>query len=299
MQTRLPLSLLAVVATTFALGGCGGGSSDALPAVAGATKTTMAQPLVSDLTLHGVKLLGTVRSTVIGRGAFAFDTGVGYERIDLPGERVKGTGPREYFDLLPTAFYFGRATATGTLVPYNGKSWVAPAVVGPASVDSVVPRFVLQVEALGPQLLLDELEWGAAAAAQMGTQVVNHVPLAEYRVSVNLKQALSKATGAIQAAIEDELAANGASTVSILVWVDGPGHVAKLQATVPGSGLGTVTMALSNFGVKITAGLPAESTLLHITAQTPAGADLLRSIWIFLCCSGKFRASSLAKTEQA
>lgn len=281
VHRKLPLSLVAVVASTFVLAGCGGGSSDALRAVAGATTTTLSQSLVSDLTLHGVRLLGAVQSTVIGRGAFAFGSGSGYERIDLPGERIKGTGPREYLDLLPTELYFARATAGGSLVLYNGKSWIAPALVGSASVDSIVPGFVLQVEALGPQLLLDELEWGAAAATKIGTPVVNHLPLAEYRVSVNLKQALSKATGAIQVAIKDELAAAGASSTSILVWVDGAGHVARLQAAVPGSGLGTATMVLSNFGVKIAASLPAASTLLKITAQTPAGADLLRSIWIF------------------
>jgi hypothetical protein len=278
---KLPLPFVALVAITFALAGCGGGSSDALHAVATATKATMSQTLVSDLTLHGAKLLGTVRETVVGRGAFAFDTGIGYERIDLPGEAVQGVGPREYLDLLPTKLYFERATATGSVVLYNGKGWVAPAIAGPVSVDALVPRFVLQVQALSPQLLLDELEWGAVAATHIGSPVVNHVPQAKYRVSVDLKQALAKATGVTQTAIKDELAANGSSTVSMLVWVDGPGHIVDLQQAVPGAGLGTVSMALSNFGVKIPGSLPTDDMLLHITAQTPSGADLLRSVWIF------------------
>jgi hypothetical protein len=127
--------------------------------------------------------------------------------------------------------------------------------------------------------LLDELSWGAVAATQTGTPVVNHLPVAVYRVSVNLKQALSKATGVTHTAIADELAANGSSTVSIVVWVDGPGHVAELQEAVPGAGLGTVSMALSNFGLKIPASLPTDAMLLKITAQTRSGADLLRSVW--------------------
>jgi hypothetical protein len=241
----------------------------------------MSEPLVSDLTLRSVKLLGAVRSTVIGRGAFAFDTGAGYERIDLPGARVKGTGPREYLDLLPAQFYFARATASGSLLPFDNGTWMAPALAGSASVESIAPRFVLQAEALSPQLLLDELAWGATAATHTATPVVNHVPQAEYRVSVNLKQAESKASGATEAAIADELSANGSATVSITVWVNGPGQIVKLQATVPGSGLGTVEMELSNFGVKIAASLPTEGMLLRITAKTPAAADLLRSTWIF------------------
>ena len=165
---------------------------------------------------------------------------------------------------------------------YNGKGWVAPAVVGPASVDAIVPRFVLQTQALGPQLLLDELSWGAVSATHVASPVVNHVPQAEYRVTVNLKQALSKATGVTHTAIKDELSANGSSTVSMLVWVDGPGHIVELQQAVPGAGLGTVSMALSNFGVKFSAAsLPTDDLLLHIDAHTPSGANLLRSVWVF------------------
>jgi hypothetical protein len=274
----LPLAGAAVAVLTLV--GCGG-SSDPLHAVRSATATTLSQTLVSNLTLRDVKLLGAVRPTVVGRGIFAFDTGTGYERIVLPGEAQQGVAPSEYLDLLPRKLYFERATATGDVVLYNGKAWVAPAVIGPASVDSIVPRLVLQLEALSPQLLLDELSWGAVSATQIATPVVNHLPLAEYRVTVNLKQALSRATGVTRAAITDELAANGSTTVSILVWVDGPGHVAELQQAVPGSGLGTVTMTLSSFGVKFRASLPTDAMLLHIDARTPSGADLLRSAWIF------------------
>jgi hypothetical protein len=277
---KLFLPFFALVAA-LALAGCGSGSSGALHAVTTATKTTLSQTLVSDLTLHGAKLLGAVRPTVVGRGAFSFDLGTGYERIDLPGKMVQGIGPREYLDLLQAKFYFERATATGNLVLFNGKGWVAPTIVGPASVDAIAPRFVLQMQALSPQLLLDELAWGAVSATHVASPVVNHVPQAKYRVTVNLKQALSKATGVTQTAIKDELAANGSSTVSILVWVDGPGHIVQLQEAVPGAGLGTVSMALSNFGVKIPASLPTEDLLLHIDAQTPSGAGLLRSTWIF------------------
>jgi hypothetical protein len=280
VRRNLYLPLVGAAVAVLTLAGCGG-SSDALHAVTSATATTLSQPLVSNLTLHDVKLLGAVRPTVIGRGIFAFDTGTGYERIVLPGETQQGVAPSEYLDLLPTKLYFQRATAARGVVLYKRKAWVAPAIVGPASADSIVPRFVLQVQALSPQLLLDELSWGAVSATQIATPVVNHLPLAEYRVRVNLKQALSKATGVTRAALTDELAANGSTTVSILVWVDGPGYVAELQASVPGSGLGTVTMALSSFGLKFRASLPTDAMLLHIDARTPSGADLLRSAWIF------------------
>lgn len=280
MRRNLLLPLASAAVAVLTLAGCGV-SSDALHAVRSATATTLSRTLVSNLTLRGAKVLGTVRPTVVGSGIFAFDAGTGYERIDVPSGSKQAVGRREYLDLLPTKLYFEHTTAAGDIVLYDGKAWVAPAIIGPASVDSIVPRFVLQVQALSPQFLLDELSWGAVSATQTATPVVNHLPLTEYRVTLDLKQALSKATGVTRTAITDELAANGSTTVSMLVWVDGPGRVSQLQEAVPGSGLGMVSMALSNFGVKFRATVPTEAMLLHIDARTPSGAALLRSVWIF------------------
>ena len=100
---------------------------------------------------------------------------------------------------------------------YHGKAWVAAAIIGPTSVDSIVPRFVLQVQALSPQLPLDELSWGAVSATQIATPVVNHLPLTEYRVTLDLKQARSKAAGVTRAAITDELAVTNAVANGLLV----------------------------------------------------------------------------------
>ena len=272
--------LPAAVATTLALAGCGGVSSDALHVVKSATATTLSQTLVSDLTLNGVKLYGTTGATVDGTGAFAFDTKRGYERLDLPAGSGHAAGSR-FLDYLPAGFYFTRASSAGTTALPNGKPWVSTALTGAGSVDALVPRFVLQVEALSPQLLLDELAGGAETATHVGELVVDHVPLSEYRVSLNLTKASSTVSGSIRTAIEDERTANGSATVPVTVWVDGPGHIVKLQGAVPGSGLGTVSMALSSFGLKIPANLPTSSMLLQITARTPSGADLLRSAWIF------------------
>jgi hypothetical protein len=278
LSRHLLLRLVAAVAVIFTFAGCGA-RPDALHAVTSATATTLSQALESDLTLHGAKLSGVVRPTVIGRGAFVFDTGLGYERLDLPAASHQAAG-REFLDFFPTRFYFERTSSAGT-VEYNGKHWVSAALTGRGSVDAILPRFVLQVEALGPQLLLDEIAWGAEAATHLGEPVVNHVPLSEYRVSVNLTKASATATGALRTAIEDERAANGSATVPVTVWVDGSGHIVELQAAIPGSGLGTASMELSNFGAKVPTSLPTGSMLLDLTAQTPSGADLLRSVWIF------------------
>ena len=278
MSRHLLLQLAAAVALIFTFAGCAA-RPDALHAVTNATATTLSQPLQSDLTLHGAELSGVVWPTVFGRGAFVLDSGLGYERLDLPAASHQPAG-REFLDFLPTRLYFARTSSAGT-VEYNGKPWVSAALSGRGSVDAILPRFVLQVEALDPQLLLDEIAWGAEAATHLGEPVVDHVPLSEYRVTVNLTKASATATGALRTAIEDERAANGAATVPITVRVDGSGHIVELQAAIPGSGLGTASMDLWNFGARIPASLPTGSMLLDVTAQTPSGAGLLRSVWIF------------------
>lgn len=239
----------------------------------------MAQALVSDFTLHGSKLYGKVHAKITGRGAFSFGPELGYERIDLPAESGKPTA-REFLDFLPATFLYTRSISTGPVL-FNGKSWVSVTLAGAGSVHSLAPGFAYQAEALSPEFALDEIVWGAKSAKSLGSPIVNHVPMAKYLVSVDLDQAMSKATGAMKAAIGEEITATGSHTTSITVWVDGPGHVVQLTVPLPGSGLGSISMTLSGYGAKLPTTLPADSTILKITGQTAAGGDLLRSTWIF------------------
>ena len=117
----------------------------------------------------------------------------------------------------------------------------------------------------------------------MGEPVINHLPLSEYVVTVDLLRAVSAADGAsaaaMRSAITEELTAlrasrPGATSVRIRVWVDGPGHVARLEAALPGSGVGTVTIALSQFGAKIGRSLPLPPDVVALPALTRTGATL-------------------------
>jgi hypothetical protein len=284
----LLLPMVVAIVVTFTLAGCGANPDALHTAVAAATRT-LSGTAVSDVTLRGVNVFGKARATVFAKGAFVFRTGLGYERIDLPAVKRQGAA-RAYLVFLPTQFYFERRSSAGTVL-YNGKSWVSAALTGAESVHTIAPRFVEQVESLTPQLLLDEIVWGGEAASHVGEPVVNHVPLSEYRVTVNLKRALSAATGpssgAMRVAIEEELAALRVSrapsrspSVPVTVWVDGPGRVVRLQAALPGSGVGTISMSLSGFDVKLATSLPPPSQVLDITALTPSGGRTLRLLWV-------------------
>src|SRR5205814_1759503 len=133
------------------------------------------------------------------------------------------------------------------------KPWLTATLVGSESVSTNFPQFVEQVEGVDPMLLLDEVARGATSAVSLGPRIFQKVRLLKYRVSVDLARALSAAEGPGAAvsslAIQQELTAlsatsssTGAREKSVLVWVDPSGHVMRLQAELPGSGLGTVLM---------------------------------------------------------
>src|SRR4029079_10679481 len=113
-----------------------------------------------------------------------------------------------YLDFLPTRFLFVPAQS-GVQVD---TTWVSVPLTGRRATTSDVAA---QAEGLAPELALAEIAWGARAASLVGQRVVNHVPMGEYRVSVDLTRALAKARnahrGAIAAAIESQLAALRAS----------------------------------------------------------------------------------------
>ena len=142
---------------------------------------------------------------------------------------------------------------------------------------------------MNPQLLLHEIATGAVAASSSGHRVINHVPFTEYVVSVDLARALAAAgaTGALRTAIQQQLTAlrasrgtDAGSLVRVVAGVDGVGRVVQLQASLPGSKLGTVQIGLAKFGSTIPLSLP-------LTSQTADLGSLRRShgertaLWVF------------------
>jgi hypothetical protein len=276
-------AVLAGVAVVLA--GCGG-SSDPLRAVLGAATTTLSQSADANVTLSDASLFGGTSRSVVGRAAFVFPTGLGYEAIQVPKLRGRASG---------TAYlaYLGRRVWVEPLVQTalpQGRLWISTTFSRSGSLEARFPTLALVLEGLNPELLLEEIIWGAVAASSLGQRVVAHVPFTEYSVTVDLRRAISRATGptavALSSAMREELAAlrssrarRGSSAVAIAIWVDGPGRLVQLQASLPGSGLGTVLMALSNVGTAIATNLPTASMSADIALLRPAGIP--SASWLF------------------
>jgi hypothetical protein len=256
--------LLAILAAVPALAGCGG-KSDPVHEVRSAANTTLGLTAQSTLSLTGATLFGGTPDTIIGRAQYSFPKGLGYLALGVPALERRPSGTA-YLVFQPARLWSKPLETTA--LP-KGVLWISAPFTGPRSAGAKAPSVALALEGLNPQLLLEEIATGTVAARPDGHFVVNHVPFDRYVVSVDLTRALEAAgkTGALRAAIQQQLAAlGGRSRVQVVAGVDGTGRLAQLQATIPGSKLGTVQVGLWKFGSPIPLSLPLESETVDIAS---------------------------------
>jgi hypothetical protein len=282
---QLPLSILAAMLALVALAGCGG-SAHPLHAVRSAATNTLSLTAQSTLTLTGARLFGGSPGTIVGRGEFSFPRGLGYEALQVPalGRRASGTA---YLVFLPQKLW--SKPVVNTALP-QGDLWISAKFTDSRSAGSTTSSLALVLESMNPQLFLEEIATGAVAASSSGHRVIDHVPFTEYVVSVDLARALAAAprkTGALRTAMQQELSAlrarrgkDAGSLVRIVAGVDGAGRLAQLQASLPGSKLGTVQIGLWKFGSTIPLSLPLASETVDLASLTRSdGAATMR--WVF------------------
>jgi hypothetical protein len=268
-RRRLPLLAVVVVV----LCGCGASGGDPLHQVVGAARKTAALTWVryqvalarSQLFPRGVTVQG-------GRAAYDFHTRLGYEFLVL--RTSDGGSETLWLDIAPATLLLSPQPAPAGALP-AGKLWISL----PLSGRGASGRFAAQAQGLVPELPLDELAWGARAASYVGSRVVGQVPMDEYKVSVDLTKALAAARRAGRAAVvsglDSERRAAGSGRLTIHVWIDGPGYVGRIDAPVPGSGLGTTSLVFTSFTRRYTGTAPPPSQIVPLASLPRAG----RSLW--------------------
>ena len=271
---RLLCGVASAALAATGLAGCGG-SSDALTEVSTAVDTSLAHTFSARLTLTGAEALGAKPNEVLhASGIFDVGRGLAYERVDLPGPLDQNKlPPRDFLVFLPTKIFLyptpQRALPAGTSV-------ISVRLADPESAGAGATRFVAQAMALNPVLLLDEIAAGGTAAARTGSEVVNHVPFIDYRVTIDLRRALDRVHGpfarAERLAIRQELAAliPGHSVVQVAVRNDGAGFVRELHATFPGSKLGKLALDLHGYGATFKPSYPTAAQVVSLTSLAGA-----------------------------
>jgi hypothetical protein len=263
--------------------GCGG-SSDPLTSVSAAVHTSLTHTFVGGVTMIGAEALGAKpKQRLLATGVFDVGRGLGYERVDLPGPLDQNkVPPRDFLVFLRTKILL--TPAAKRALP-DGKSVISVPLTGPEAASAASTRFVAQAMGLNPVLLLDEIAAGGTAAAKTSSEVVAHVPFVNYRVTVDLRRALRRLRGpfarAERVAVRQELAAlgPGRSVVHVAVRTDGAGFVRLLQATIPGSKLGTLSLDLHGYGATFKASYPEGAQLVPLSSLIGTAAWTAHAPW--------------------
>ncbi|GEM_PF-6943998 len=265
-----PSSLLLLATLAAGVCGCGAGGGPLQTVVAAAEATLALTRTTYDVTLAGQRLVPAPTKLPGGHAAYDFTTGTGYEALLV--QRPDGAPQKLYLDYLPGAVYLLPWPAPRGLLP-AGKLWIA--VRYPASARAPGPLAV-ELEGLAPELPLEEIAWGAASASFEGTREINHVPMRRYAVTVDLAKALARARtagrSAVAAAIARERRAAPSGRARMTIFVTGPGHVGRIELTVPGSGVAAVTFQFTSFHAQFTPSPPpaARSVPVSAVAQPPS-----------------------------
>jgi hypothetical protein len=253
----------------LALVGCGT-SGDALDSVSGAAVRTLSQVADSTLTVRSARALGAGKGAAGGVGEFDLATGFGYERLTAPST-VRSGAENVFLVFTPALFYVQPASGAVSDLP-RGKMWLSGSWRVQGS-EHGLSLMVSALESLDPQLLLDEVAWGALNATDLGQHVLNHVPLTEYRVTVDLGRVLSAAARSpgVSDAVTRELASSTASgrggtrgAALVSIWIDGAGLIERIAARLPSVGLGGAVVSFTDFGPKIVDTVPPAAEVVRI-----------------------------------
>jgi hypothetical protein len=212
------------------------------------------------------------------RGAFGsvdFSAPSGTITLELSG----GPAAREQMVFRPGTVFIKPPESSLPLQP--GRPWIFANFADIAKYSIKFPPYIVQTESLNPDLALAELAWGATKAASYPPVDFAGVPTHHYRTTVNLNQALARASGPAATefvqAITTQIMASGGNTftapvsIPMDVWVDSSGRVIGIRVTPPGAGIGTVTLALHRIGSAVHAAKPPRAKVVDIAAMLPGG----------------------------
>jgi hypothetical protein len=225
--------------------------------------------------LTGAEALGAKpKEDLLAAGVFDVRRGLVYERVDLPGPLDQNKlPPRDFLVFLPAKIFLSPAAKQALPA---GKNVIVVPLTAQGLTVAGANGFVTQAMALNPLLLLDEIAAGGSAAVKTGSEVVEHVPFVDYRVTFDLRRALARVRGpfarAERVAIKQELAAlgPGRSDVRFTVRVDSAGFVRDLHATVPASKLGTLAFDLHGYGTTFEPSYPKAAQIVSLASLAHA-----------------------------
>jgi alpha-tubulin suppressor-like RCC1 family protein len=263
----LAAALLAVPA------GCGGGAAALDPVAAAAGRTLDKQTAHFELAVQFGRA-----ATFTGTGAFSDPQQAVEMTTQLPAFRANAPSSMEIRLLYPAVYLNFIGLPLRDLLP-NGKSWLR------VDLRRALKRFGMNLEQLATNA--NQLPSGALAplrgskdAKKLGSDTINGVRAAHYRVRIDLNEAVTRATRQERKALQRLLLAEkkqGLSGVPATaeVWVSEDGLVRRVSEQL--RGIGTATMTFSDYGAPVhVESPPADKTidLSRLLAVAPSSESV-------------------------
>jgi hypothetical protein len=292
LRIALPVTALSAIAAGIAVHASAGSDSSAssLPAAASNTASpqalaavkhaaseTLTQSATFSMSLTGATVFGSA-SSATATGSFDFRNLGGVSSVAVAG------GVAEKRAIYGTDAVYTRPASKTSLPP--GKSWIVAHFADATELGRNFPQFVGQVESLNPGLPITELALGATSAVAARDETVNGMAATRYDVTVDLRQALARATQPAQAAYALALQSGiaqlaGSATgdpnsaasaaVTMHVWVTRAGQLVHVEFTPTTTGIGAITMTLSGYGTTVPRDAPPADQVVDLTLVSPSG----------------------------
>jgi len=240
-----------------------------------AVATTSSLTSSFEMTFTRPSASGVSSTPLAAHGAADFRAPTSTVILELPG----GSSATEQMIFLPATVFIKPPSSSLPLQP--GRPWIFANFVDIAKYNVNFPPYIVQTENVNPALAVSELTWGTTAVSSYGPDTFHGLSTTHYLATVDLRQALSRASGpagsVFAATISSEIAALGGSVTSTPVsthldaWVDGAGRLTGVRFTPAGAGIGTLTLTLDRFGATVHAGKPPRAKVVDIAAMIPGG----------------------------
>jgi hypothetical protein len=177
----------------------------------------------------------------------------------LPG------GMREV--LTPSTLYLKASVLTQEL--HLSKPWIAIPLAQISKSSGInLSQILDSVNGNGP-LTQSQLLAGATSVHQAGTSTLGGVPVTEYSGTLSLEKGLASLPSSTRTQLQQAIAAEGLTTASFTVWIDGNHTVRKSVVTEAGKALTeTITTTVTSLGKPVNIAVPPASQ----TTPLPSGA---------------------------
>lgn len=149
----------------------------------------------------------------------------------------------------------------------GGKPWIEMRFSDLGSSGNALSQLLQQAQNSNP-LSQTQMLAGATGVRELGTSVIDGVPVTEYTGHYTMAAAIAKLPASDRQSIKQQIAKAGLTGADFTIWLDGQDQVRKLIVTETGSSVSmTMTMLVTSINQPVTVQLPPASQVKVLSAS--------------------------------